>query len=73
MSTDLPPVEQAPAPPADLVREREVRELTGLLALVVELAGRRSIFPGDWEEIAEQAMGHQSVRTAVAAETDGSS
>jgi hypothetical protein len=73
MSTDLPPVEQTPAPSVDLVRDREVRELAGLLAQVVELAGRRSIFPGDWQDIAEQAMGHQSVRAALAAETDGSS
>ncbi len=73
------PVEQSPsdapgdrsAPPsADLTREREVRELAALLAQVVELAGRSGIFPGHWEEIAELALEHPSVRAALA--RDGS-
>jgi hypothetical protein len=43
--------------------------LAGLLAQVVEMAGRAAIFPGHWETLAEQAMEHQSVRAALAAES----
>jgi hypothetical protein len=71
MSADLPP-EQTQEPPsdrlapiADLVHEREVRELAGLLARVVELAERSSIYPGDWEDIAELAIRHHSVCAAL--------
>jgi hypothetical protein len=38
-----------------------------LLAEVVELAGNPAIFPGRWEQIAEMAMEHESVRAALAA------
>jgi hypothetical protein len=51
---------------ADLVREREVRELAGLLAKVVELASSTAMFPGRWEQVAEDAMEHASVRAALA-------
>jgi hypothetical protein len=75
MTSGRPPVEHAlqspgarSAPPsADLAREREVRELANLLAVVVELAGSPSSYPGHWEQIAEDAMEHASVRTALAA------
>jgi hypothetical protein len=46
---------------------KEIEALAALLAEVVELAGNRAVFPGDWELIAELAMGHESVRRAVRA------
>ena len=36
-----------------------------LLAEVVELAGKHAVFPSRWEEIAERAMEHSSVRRAL--------
>jgi hypothetical protein len=36
-----------------------------LLAEVVELAGHPAVFPGRWEQIAERAMEHSSVRRAL--------
>jgi len=56
-----------PAPPADLVRQRDVRELAGLLALVVQLARGPREFPGRWNQLAADAMQHPNVRTALAA------
>ena len=48
-----------------------MRELAALLVLVVQLAWSPSLFPGHWEQVAEQAMGHHSVRAALlAAEGD---
>lgn len=65
------PASRAPggrsAPTADRAREREVRALAELLAWVVEMAGCTANFPGHWEQIAEQAMEHPSVRAALAA------
>ncbi|HEX6405177.1 MAG TPA: hypothetical protein VF003_18790 [Pseudonocardiaceae bacterium] len=55
----------APNPMLDLAGE--VAELAELLADLVQLAGRRAVFPGHWEQIAEQAMEHSSVRAALAA------
>jgi hypothetical protein len=46
----------------------EVVALAALLAEVVHLAGQRAVFPGYWKQIVEQALEHQSVRMAVAAE-----
>lgn len=70
-----PPVDPAsrvpggrPAPPDPAT---EVAALAGLLAEVVQLAGQRAMYPGYWEQIAEQAMEHPSVRAALAA-GDGS-
>lgn len=71
-----PPVEQPPskapggrsAPPADMAREKEIRELAGLLGQVVEMSRSSAIFPGHWQEIAELALEHPSVRAALAAE-----
>jgi hypothetical protein len=40
-----------------------------LLAEVVQLAGQRAVFPGRWEELAELAMEHPSVRAALADES----
>ena len=56
------------APPEIELLITEVTTLAGLLAQVVEMAGRAAIFPGHWKTLAEQAMEHQSVRAALAAE-----
>ncbi|HEX6402591.1 MAG TPA: hypothetical protein VF003_05435 [Pseudonocardiaceae bacterium] len=71
-----PPVEQPPsqAPggrsaPPDTDLAGEVAALAELLAEAVQLAGQRAVFPGRWEQIAELAMEHPSVRAALA---DGS-
>ncbi len=53
----------APGDPAT-----EVEALAALLAEVVELAGDRAVFPGRWAQVAELAMGHESVRRAMLAE-----
>lgn len=53
-------------PPDDLAGE--VEALAALLAEVVELAGDRAVFPGRWAQVAELAMGHESVRRAMLAE-----
>jgi hypothetical protein len=53
-----------PEPPeADLARE--VQALAALLAEMVELTGKRALFPGHWEHLAELAMEHPSVRAAL--------
>jgi hypothetical protein len=57
------------APPEIKLLITEVATLAGLLAQVVEMAGRAAIFPGHWKTLAEQAMEHQSVRAALAAES----
>lgn len=60
-----------PAPPeTDLAGE--IAALAELLAEVVQLAGQRAVFTGYWEQIAEQAMQHPSVRAALAAMGDES-
>lgn len=53
----------APGDPAT-----EVEALAALLAEVVELAGNRAVFPGRWAQVAELAMGHDSVLRAMLAE-----
>jgi hypothetical protein len=71
---DRPMAEDAPASPggrpeppeADLARE--VQALAALLAEVVELAGKRAVFPGHWQHLAELAMDHPSVRAALLAD-----
>lgn len=50
----------------------EVRELAALLAEVVLLAGDRAVFPGRLAMVAELALGHHSVRRALAAEDTAS-
>jgi hypothetical protein len=45
----------------------EVHALAALLAEVVELTASRAAFPGRWAQIAEQAMEHGYVRSAVCA------
>jgi hypothetical protein len=74
-----PPVERPPSQPPDgrpaphpgPVQGREVRELAELLAQVVQMARHTAIFPGHWEQIAEQATEYPSVRAALlAAEVD---
>ena len=63
-TSDRPLIEQLPskapdnrsAPPALELLTTEVTALTGLLAQVVELAGKAAIFPGHWETLAKQAM-----------------
>lgn len=51
-----------------MAREKEIRELAGLLGQVVEMSRSSAIFPGHWQEIAELALEHPSVRAALAAE-----
>ena len=76
LTSDRPPVKPLPpkapsgrsAPPETEPLITEVAALAELLAQVVELAGRTAIFPGHWQTLAEQAMEHQSVRAALAAE-----
>jgi hypothetical protein len=46
----------------------EVTALAALLAVVVELAGQRAVFPSRWALIAELALEHDSVRAALRAE-----
>lgn len=78
VTSGRPPVEQTPespggqpAPPPDPATE--LATLAALLADVVQLAGQRAIHPGYWEQIAEQAIEHPSVRAALAtAPRDGS-
>lgn len=55
-----------PAPP-DAGLATEVAALAALLAEVVEFAGRAAMFPGEWEALADQAMQHHSMRTALLA------
>jgi hypothetical protein len=50
----------------------EVAALAALLAEVVQLAGKRAIFPSQWELIAELALERDSVRAALDAEGIGS-
>ena len=72
LSSGRPLVEQVP-PQAPGVRSAtpdaglatEVAALAALLAEVVRLAGRAAIFPSDWETLADQAIEHNSVRTAL--------
>jgi hypothetical protein len=54
--------------PPDTDLAAEVAALAALLAEVVRLAGQRAIFPGYWEQIAEQALERHSVRAALAPE-----
>jgi hypothetical protein len=46
-------------------------ELAALLADVVVLAGTSAVFPGRWALIAELALEHDSVRTALRIEWPG--
>lgn len=69
---DRPRVEQRPsaAPhgrsvPALGDPATEVEALAALLADVVELAGERAVYPGRWAQLAELAVGHESVRRAL--------
>jgi hypothetical protein len=57
------------APPEVELLITDEATLAGLLAQVVEMARRAAIFPGHWGTLAEQAMEHQSVRAALAAES----
>jgi hypothetical protein len=63
---ELPPSDAPGGRPAATDPTPEVAALAALLADVVELAGRGGIFPGDWEQIAEQAMEHPSVQATLA-------
>lgn len=58
--------------PSDAGLAAEIAVLAALLAEVVELAGKRAIFPGQWALIAELALDHDSVRAALEAEGIGS-
>jgi len=67
------PVEQLPpsAPggrsvPLGTNLATEVAALAELLAQVVHLTWQRAIFPGQWEQVAELALEHASVRAALA-------
>jgi hypothetical protein len=67
------PVEQLPpsAPggrsvPLGTDLATEVAALAELLAQVVHLTRQRAIFPGQWEQVAELALEHASVRAALA-------
>lgn len=67
LTSDRPPVKPLPpkppsgrsAPPEIEPLITEVAALAGLLAQVVELAGRTAIFPATGRRPAEQAMEHQ--------------
>jgi hypothetical protein len=68
-----PPVEQLPpsAPggrsvPLGTDLTTEVAALAELLAQVVHLTRQRAIFPSQWEQVAELALEHASVRAALA-------
>ena len=50
----------------------EVQELAALLAETVLLARNRAMFPGRLAVVAELALGHDSVRRALAAEETAS-
>ncbi|MCA1836264.1 MAG: hypothetical protein LC721_08035 [Actinobacteria bacterium] len=74
LSSGRPLVEQLPpqapggrsaAPDAGLATE--VAALAALLAEVVRFAGRAAIFPSEREALADLAMEHHSVRTALLA------
>ena len=52
------------ASPDDLAGE--VVALAALLAELVHLAGQRAVYPGRWEQLAELALEHASVRAALA-------
>jgi hypothetical protein len=73
LTSDRPLVERLPskapggrsAPPDVEPLIAEGAALAGLLAQVVELAGKAAIFPGHWETLAERAMEHHSVRAAL--------
>jgi hypothetical protein len=54
--------------PRDADSATEVTVLAALLAEVVELAGNSAVFPSRWALIAELALEHDSVRTALRAE-----
>ena len=74
-TSDRPSVERPPskAPggqsaPPDTGLATEVAALSELLAEVVHLTRQRAIFPGQWEQIAELALEHPSVRAALVTE-----
>jgi len=75
-SSGRPPVEPAPASlapggrpaPRDVDLAAEVAALAALLADVVQVAQSSAIFPGQWAELAELALEHASVRSALHAE-----
>lgn len=76
---DRPPVELPPSPPTpvsqavppDADPAEELAELAALLAEVVVLAGTTAVFPSRWALIAELALEHDSVRTALRTEWPG--
>lgn len=51
--------------PPDTGLAEELAELAGLLADVVVLASESAVFPSRWALIAELALEHDSVRTAL--------
>ncbi len=72
------PVERPPskAPggrsaPPDTVPTTEVTALAELLAEVVVLAEQRAVYPGRWQHVAELALEHASVRSALAGDGRG--
>ena len=64
--SDAPGGRSAP-PDADLAAE--VAALAELLAQVVRLAGDSAVFPSRWAQVAELALEHESVRTALRADS----
>jgi hypothetical protein len=78
LNSGRPLVERSPseAPgdrsaPAEAGLAVEIATLAALLAEVVQLAGKRAIFPGQWALIAELALEHDSVRAALQADEIG--
>jgi hypothetical protein len=72
---DRPLVEQCPSEayggrsaPPDGGLATEVAALAGLLAEVVQLAGDSALFPSRWAQVAELALEHEAVRTALRAD-----
>lgn len=58
--------------PPDAGLAEELAELAALLADVVVLASDSAVFPSRWALIAELALEHDSVRTALRTEWPGS-
>jgi len=54
--------------PGDIELATEVATLAALLAEVVQLAGASTMFPSRWTQLAELALEHDSVRTALEAD-----
>lgn len=64
LALSIPPGPR-PVPPEDVA---EVKAFAALLAEMVLVAGDRAIFLSRWEHLADLALEHDSVRSALRAE-----